>query len=60
MTLADLHLSRPARGLRQIMALNSDRVWFMLAVLLSLLASYEVALLLAPASPPVFNGGFGL
>jgi hypothetical protein len=61
MTLADLHLSHPAaRGLRQMVALSSDRVWVMIAVLLCLLVSFEVASLLAPSSPPVIDGGIGL
>lgn len=61
MSFANLTLMTPATsGLRLVAALSSDRFWFMIAVLVSLLVSFEVALILAPSAPHVMDGGFGL
>lgn len=39
-----------AEGLRLVVDVNGDRLWFLLAVLLSLIAAGEIALLLATYS----------
>ena len=47
-----MHYVLPAaRGLRQLYALSSDRLWFTVAVLVSLLVATEVPDLSPTASP---------
>lgn len=56
-----MHLVQPAaRGLRQLYALSSDRLWFTLAVLVSLFIATELAEFLMARQMPLIQGGFGL
>jgi len=56
-----MHYVLPAaRGLRQLYALSSDRLWFTVAVLVSLLVATELAEVLMANQMPVIDGGFGL
>lgn len=48
----------PIKGLRTFYDLNADRLWFMLALLISLLLASQVAQTLAHA--PIVPGSFSI
>lgn len=52
-----MHLSHPvARGLRVLYAVHSDRLWFALAVVASLILAAELAEALWLAAPVIEQG----
>lgn len=56
-----MSVSHPvARGFRTVYALSSDRLWFALAVALSLLVAGEVATRMTPLDAPLIEHGIGL